>query len=390
MQVRLESWEEIMTKGKKIQKDVILSRLNDNRIYVFIGLVILIVFLFSSTMNDSGARAFYKSGNIIPMLKTSLLPVMVGIGFTFVMIGGNFDLSVASVINVGSIMVMGEFNRFFKLFGGEAGGTSGLIAAWIIAFMIALLAGSLVGLLNGLLVAKGKVHSFIVTIGTLTAMSGFVYTYSNGNTISAKSYVLVDVIEKPFIKLPYLEFFTPRSLVVIIVLVVFEILLIKTKWGKGLFMVGSNKEAAWQVGIDVEKKLIQTFVISGFTAAFAGALFAISMNAAVPNYGERGINPLMLVLAATIIGGTIMTGGGGSVVKTAIAVITIEIIFNALIVVGLGFDAQVLSAGLLLSLVVLFEAYSIYKKDQLRGQRPSMMEEARLMKASKKALITKN
>ena len=145
-------------------------------------------------------------------------------------------------------------------------------------------------------------------------------------------------------------------------------------------MVGSNKEAAWQAGINVDKTVILTFVISAFTAAFAGALFAISMNAAVPNYGERGINPLMLVLAATIIGGTIMTGGGGSVVKTAVAVFTIQIIFNGLIVIGLGFDSQVLSAGVLLGLVVLFEAYSLYKKGLLKGQRPSLMMEAKMLK----------
>jgi ribose transport system permease protein len=112
------------------------------------------------------------------------------------------------------------------------------------------------------------------------------------------------------------------------------------------------------------------------------------MNAAVPNYGERGISPLMLVLAATIIGGTIMTGGGGSVLQTAVAVITIELIFNGLIVVGFGFDTQVLSAGILLGLVVLFEAYSIYKKGLLRGQRPSLMEEAGIMRAKYK--VSKN
>lgn len=374
-----------INKLKNMNRDKLLSGINENRIYVFTALVVIVILILTSIMNENGAVAFYKSGNIVPMLKTSLLFIMVGIGFTYVMIGGNFDLSVGSVINVGAAMVMGEFNRFFKLFGGEEGGMAGLVMAWLIAFAIALAAGSLIGLINGLLVAKGKVHSFIVTIGMLTAASGYVYTYSKGNTISAKSYALVDIIEKPFWKLPYIDMFTMRFVIVLIVLIFFEILLVKTKWGKALFMVGSNKEAAWQAGIDIEKKITQTFVVSGFTAAFAGALFAVSMNAAVPNYGERGINPLMLVIAATIIGGTIMTGGGGSVLKTAIAVITIQIIFNGLIVMGLGFDTQVLSAGVLLGLVVLFEAYSLYKKGLLKGQRASMMDEAKRLKAAHKA-----
>ena len=361
---------------KKMDKDELIEKMNHNRIYIFMVLVFIIMMI--------GAPGFMRSSNFVPMMKTGLLPMIVGIGFTFVMIGGNFDLSIGSVINVGAVMVMGEFNRFYYIFGGEAGGTTAVAWAWGVAILIALAAGSLVGLINGLVVGKGKVHSFIVTIGTLTAMQGFVYTYSKGNTISADSYMLVDIIEKPFLKVPYLEMFTWRFLVTLVVIVFFEILLLKTRWGKDLFMVGSNKEAAWQAGINTDKKVIWTFVISGFCAAFGGILFAASMNAAVPNYGERGISPLMLVLASTIIGGTVMTGGYGSVVKTAVAVITIESIFNGLIGMGLGFDSQVLAAGILLGVVVLGEAYALYKQALKRGERPVLMKEAEQLKHLRK------
>lgn len=364
-----------MLNWKNKDKDEMINTMNHNRIYIFLVLVTIVMAI--------GAPGFLRSGNIAPMMKTALLPIMVGIGFTFVMIGGNFDLSIGSVINVGAVMVMGEFNRFYGFFGGEQGGSVALVGAWIIAFAIALAAGSLVGLVNGLVVAKGKVHSFIVTIGMLTAMSGFVYTYSKGNTISADSYALVDVIEKPFLRIPYIEMFTWRLLIVLAAIIFFEILLMRTRWGKDLFMVGSNKEAAWQAGIDTEKKVIWSFVISGFCAAFGGILFAVSMNAAVPNYGERGINPLMLVLASTIIGGTVMTGGYGSVVKTAVAVITIQAIFNGLIGMGLGFDSQVLAAGVLLGVVVLAEAYALYKQALKRGERPALLKEAEELKLAR-------
>ena len=85
---------------------------NRYRIYFFLIIVVIVMSL--------GAPGFLRSSNITPMFKTSLLPILVGIGFTFVMIGGNFDLSIGSVINVGAVMVMGEFNRFFRAFGGEA------------------------------------------------------------------------------------------------------------------------------------------------------------------------------------------------------------------------------------------------------------------------------
>ncbi len=363
----------------KFDRKQLAGQLNNNRIYLFLLIVTVIMSL--------GTSGFLQSSNIAPMVKTSLLPMVVGIGFTFVMIGGNFDLSIGALINVGAVVVMGEFNRFYALFGGEPAGTSAVIFAWLIAFLIALAAGALFGLINGLLVAKGKVHSFIVTIGMLTALGGFVYTYSKGNTISANSYLLVDIIEKPFIKLPYLEIFTLRSIVSLGVLVFFEILLVKTQWGRDLFMVGSNKEAAWHAGINVDRKIILTFVISGCTAALGGILFATSMNAAVPNYGERGINPLMLVLASTIIGGTVMTGGRGSVLKTAVAVITIQAIFNGLIGMGLGFDAQVLAAGVLLGAVVLYEAYVLYRESLQKGARPSLAAEAEALKTKQKERV---
>jgi ribose transport system permease protein len=292
------------------------------------------------------------------------------------MIGGNFDLSIGSVINAGSVVCMGQFNQFFRGFGGDAGGTGALVGAWALAFVCAIAIGVGIGALNGFLVAKVKVHSFIVTIGMLTAVSGFVYTYSNGNTISVNSYALVDVIDKSVVSLPYIEMITPRFLVMVAVVAIFEFVLVKTRWGYDLFMVGSNKESAFQAGINTEKKVFLSFVISGFTAAISGALFAVSMNAAVPNYGERGIAPLMMVLASTIIGGTVMTGGSGSVVKTAFAVLTIQSIFNGLISMGMGFDAQVLSAGVLLGAVVFYESFSLYRQSLRKGERPALLKEA--------------
>jgi ribose transport system permease protein len=214
----------------------------------------------------------------------------------------------------------------------------------------------------------------------LTAVSGFVYTYCKGTTLSGLSYSLVDVIDKSIINIPYLSIITPRFIVVICLIIIFQLMLSKMKWGYELFMVGSNREAAFFAGIKTQKKVFQTFLISGFTSSLGGALFAISMNAAVPNYGERGIAPLIVVLAATVIGGTVMTGGSGSIVKTFLAVITIQAIFNGLIAMGMGFDAQVLSAGMLLGAVVFYESFSLYRQSLRKGEHPVLVREAEEMK----------
>jgi len=363
-------------KNIKPDKTLVISKLNNNRVYILLVLIMIIM--------SACAPNFLGTGNIVPMIKTALLPILAGTGFTYVMIGGNFDLSVGAIINVGAAVVMGEFNRFFAIFGGEAAGIKAVVFGWIIAIIIALAAGVLVGFINGLLVAKGRIHSFIVTIGMLTALSGFVYTYCKGNTISADNTLFVNILERPFIKIPYLEVFTIRFLVTVLIVIFFEILLLKAKWGRDLLMVGSNEEAAWHAGINTQRKIIWTFIFSGFTSAFGGVMFAISMNAAVPNYGERGINPLMIVLASTIIGGTELTGGRGSVVKTAIAVLTIQAIFNGLIIMRMGFDAQVLAAGILLAIVVLYESYSLYKQNLKKGAKIALLKEVPELKARRK------
>ena len=352
---------------------------NDYRIYVFL----IIVFIVFAILYPP----FFSSPNIKALMTVCLLPAAAGIGFTCVMIGGNFDLSIGAVINTGAVVVIGEFNRFYRLFGGEAAGDGAVVKAWLIAFLCAAGIGVGIGALNGFLVAKVKVHSFIVTIGMLTAVSGFVYTYCKGNTLSCISYSLVDVIDKSIVNVPYLSMITPRLIVVVGLVAVFEFALTKMKWGYELFMVGSNREAAFYAGIKTERKVFQTFIISGFTASLGGAMFAISMNAAVPNYGERGIAPLMVVLAATIIGGTVMTGGSGSVVKTLFAVITIQAIFNGLISMGMGFDAQELSAGVLLVAVVLYESFSLYRQGLRRGERPVLVKEAEEMKQGARASV---
>lgn len=357
------------------------SALGNNRVYLFL----VVAFVLMTILNPK----FMGAGNIGPMIKTTVLPIIVGIGFTYAMIAGHFDLSVGWTVNLGAVLVMGQFNQFFALMGGEDGGTGALVGAWILAFVVAIAGGALVGLINGLLVAKGKVHSFIVTLGMMTALSGFVYTYCGGDSITAETLDMVDVMETSFIKVPYLNLFNLRVIIMIGLLIFFEILLHKTKWGRDLLMMGSNRDTAWHAGINVDKKLIQTFIISAVMASISGALFAISMNTAVPNYGEKGLNPLMVVLTATMIGGTSMSGGSGSVVKTAIAAITLQAVFNGMIMLGFGFDAQVLSAGVLLAAVVIFEGIQMYRKNLVKGQRAAMMPEAMQLKALYKESETK-
>jgi len=348
-----------LLKSKKV-----IEKINNYRIYIALILIYITMAII--------APDFFTLFNTASMLKSWSFLAIVAIGFTVVLIVAQFDLSIGSVLNLGAILVIGEFNRFFEIFEGIGMSEStSLWLAWILAILIAMIGGAIVGIINGFLVAKVKVHSFIVTIGMLTTVAGFIVLYSKGNSISTKSYVLLDFIETKF-----LGFLSPKVLIALGLVIIFEIILVTTKAGRAFFLVGGNAEAAWLAGINKEKYTIIAFVISGVTAAVGGALFAIGMNTADPTYGTKGLSPLLIVLAATIIGGTMLTGGKGSVLKSGAAVLTLTVIFSGLSNYGAGIEIKVLMSGILLALVILVEAYAIYKAEKMKGQKPQLMKEA--------------
>lgn len=331
----------------KIGKGRSASYLVDEyRIYLIFAVVFILATAF--------APKFLNVFNLTNILRGMSLNAMVAIGFTIVMICGQLDLSIAATLNLGAILVIGLQPKL----------------GWILSLIIAVAAGGVVGLANGLLVSKAKIHSFIVTLGTMTTVQGVIYLYSHGSSLNVMDFALPDWIDKAVI-----PFLPPRVIVTIIAVIVFEIFMTRTRYGKGFYMVGGNKQTAWLAGLNTDMYLTNAFLISGLMAAFGGALFAISLSSAVPNMGEKGVSPLMIVLAGTIIGGTSMAGGKGSVFRSMVAVIALVTLFNGLNCFGAGYEVQIFASGIVLAAVVLYEAYALYKQDKIKGQRPELLKE---------------
>ncbi len=319
--------------------------LDSNRIY----LLLIFVFLFMSL----AAPNFFTVFNFTNILRGSVLGAIAAIGFTVVMISGQLDLSIATVINLAAVFVIG--------FQPQVG--------WPLAILIGVLSGAVVGLINGLLVAKAKINSFIVTLGTMTILQGLTYMYTRGGSLNISDFSFGEWLEKPVIPL-----LPPRVIIAVILIAIFEIMLIRTRYGKGFFVVGGNRNTAWLAGLKTDNYLISGFIMSGLTAAISGVLFAISISSAVPNMGEKGVSPLMIVIAATIIGGTSMAGGKGSISKSAVAVLLLTMLSNGLNCFGAGYEVQILASGAVLSIVVLYEAYVLYKQDKIKGLRPGLLK----------------
>lgn len=317
--------------------------LTEQRIYILLAVVGIGMALI--------APRFLTLANFTTIMKGMSLALPAAIGFTMVMIAGKMDLSVGSSITLGGMMTIGLQPYL---------GWGGSVAA-------ALVCGLAVGLVNGFLVAKVKVDSFIVTLGTMIVTQGLIYMFCQGGTLAARSFRFGAWMEMPLVPL-----LTPRVLIVLLLVAVFEFLMQRTRMGRNVYLVGGNSATAWTSGVAVDRTVIGVFAVSGVLSCLGGALFGVGINAALPTMGA---NSLMEVVAAVIIGGTAMSGGKGSVLKSMVALLTLTMLYNGLECMGAGWEVRKIAGGLVLGAVVLYDAVLVARHRRVCGQRHELMAE---------------
>jgi len=346
----------VTTARPKMTTSGMLNNANKHRIYILFGVVFVFMALF--------APKFFNPFNLTSITKTMAMNGCVAIGFTILMISGQLDLSIGSVITLSGIIGLGL---------KESVGYQ-----WSVPIAIAV--GAFIGLVNGLLVTKAKINSFIVTLGTMIILSGLIYQITGGNSIALSTPDAFAVSD--FLAWKMIPMITPRVIITLVLVIIAQFVLSYTAFGRNFFMVGGNKSTAWLAGINTDRTLIIAFILSSTSAAIGGVLFAMESSAATLNLGT---NSLMYVISATIIGGTAMSGGKGGVFQTFIAILSLEILYDGIILFGLGNEVKIFLAGLILALVVLYEAFAVYRHEKIVGQRPELLKEVpSLLAAGKK------
>lgn len=238
---------------------------------------------------------FLTSNNIDNILVQSMFVLLITVGMTFVLITGGIDLSVGSVLGLSagcSVLVL------------VAGG------GFVAGVLAALAVGLGIGLLNGVLVAKLQINDFIVTLATLSMAAGALVLLAaakplNGfrsPTFSALSNDSVAGVPLPVI-------------ITAAVVVVFELVLRRTGFGRAVFATGINREAAHLSGINVDRVRIAVFAISGLLAGIAGVLMASRLSSVQPGLGQ---DFELQAIAAAVLAGTSLAGGRGSVARGAL------------------------------------------------------------------------
>ncbi|MDR0403419.1 MAG: ABC transporter permease [Treponema sp.] len=323
--------------------------INDYRFYVLIALMLFLGIF---------ARNFFTAFNIKGIFDSTVLYAMIGLGFTICMIAGHMDLSVGAMANMGAVLVMG-MHTLSKM-------------GWFPSIAIAVAAGLIVGFLNGILICKAKIHSFITTLGMQFVLRGAMYIYCGGAEIGDKGdYGFADILNMRLGFLPL----SPKVIVVLFFVIIVAVLMRNTRWGRNIYLIGGNYETAWLAGIKSDAITVSVFMLSGLSCAVGGAIFAICQSSALPNLGEKGISPLLVALAATIIGGTATTGGRGSVWNTYASVLALMVMSNVLTSLSGKYEVQILSNGLVLAACVFYETIANYYRSKRIGARALLLEE---------------
>jgi ribose/xylose/arabinose/galactoside ABC-type transport system permease subunit len=275
-------------------------------------------------------QRFIQIDNIAGVMRSSAILGVMALGVTFVVIGGNLDLSVGSMMSFSTIVVLDLHDKL------------GPALAIPAMFAMTLALGAFIGFLVGYL----RLNSLIVTLGMLSAIHGLTLTWSGGKNM--------DIDDKAgtwfsFFGQDRIMSIPVPILIFALVAVVLSLLLAKTPFGRKVYAVGGNGQAATFSGIPRARIVFMTYLISAFCVATAGLLQA-SRSMGSQNTVGQGME--LEVLAAVILGGASLMGGAGTVFKTVIGVLILGFIQNGLLLVGLDFYVQYIVTWIIIILAV--------------------------------------
>jgi ribose/xylose/arabinose/galactoside ABC-type transport system permease subunit len=324
----------------EVNEAVLAERHRQARLYWLraAGALLLLV-LVGLAIDYAAHGAFLRINNIVAVLRQITYNCIMGVGETFVIITAGIDLSIGSLLSLAGV-VMAVFANVVPLHGVA------LIAATL---AVGLAVGAAAGFINAVPVVKLNLPPFITTLAMMQAAMGLSYMISSGRPVVLNSTDFEQTGSGTF-------FYTgiPNPVIwMIAVLVISSVLLMRTRFGRYVFALGGNEEAARLAGVSVGKIKTMVYVISGMCAALVGFLYMALFSSGSPQTGTTGTE-MLNAIAAVVVGGTSLMGGRGSIVGTFFGALLIGLLDNAMNLLGINSYLQfiVLGAVILLAVVV--------------------------------------
>ncbi len=274
---------------------------------------------------------FLTLSNLLNIVEQSSVIAIIAAGMTFVIITAGIDLSVGSVLALSGVVMASLLQADVPL---------------PLAIAASLGSGFLCGMLNGILITRGRLPPFISTLGMMSVARGAALLVTQGRPISGFSATFRQLASGEIFYVPV------PVLIMLIVYVVAGILLAKTSFGRHVYAIGGNEEAAVLSGVDVKKLKALVYGICGMLSGLAAAILTARLNSAQP---IAGIMYELDAIAATVIGGTSLMGGEGTVFGTLVGALIMGVLRNGLNLLDVSSFVQQIVIGSVIILAVLID-----------------------------------
>ena len=304
----------------------------------------VVVFALFTVMNKN----YLSWTNFVNILVASSLVGLVSIGHTYLIIAGQNDLSPGSLAAFSGVLAALLVSTGMNLY---------------VSFIVTIAAGAMVGVFNAFMVNRIKLEAFIATLVTQSIIRGFAYILCNGKPVAIENKMFIQMGKARFLDIPVAVW------IMIVAFVIFGFILAKTRFGRSIYAIGGNKDAARLAGLNPQRIVLITFIMMGVMCAIGGIVFAARMNSGQP---AANVNLEFDAITAVILGGVSFTGGVGTMGGTIIGVFLIQAFNTGLTMVNVPSFWQYVAKGALL----LFALTSDFIRKQNR--------ERQLLEASKR------
>ena len=290
-------------------------------------LILLVICVFATILSPS----FLSVTNLFNVFKQITVAGIVGCGMTFVILTGGIDLSVGSILGLSGVLASGVL--------ASTGNTAAAVA-------VSLVVGVACGAVNGFFVSVCGIPPFISTLGMMTLLRGVILVYTKGSPIPIKSDAYKFFGKGSIVGIPV------SVIILIIVFLLAHYILTQTSYGRSVYAVGGNREAARLSGIRVKTSEFLVYTLNGLMCGMAGLILTARLGSAQSTSGT-GIE--MDAIAAVILGGTSLSGGVGFVLPTVVGAMIMGIIDNILTLMNVNPHATNIVKGAVILIAVLVD-----------------------------------
>jgi len=288
----------------------------------------LVIFILASLLNSD----FLTFTNLINIIRQVSIIGIISLGMTLVMLSGGIDLSVGSVLAFTGAITLLALNASESV---------------LLSLLTAIAVSASIGLINGLLITKGKIASFIATLGMMAAARSLVLYIAQGGSISGKVESYTEIANGDLFGIAY-----PIYIFLAMTLLIF-IIMHKTRFGRYIYAIGSNEKAALLSAISVNKVKIGVYMLCSMLVGVAAVIESSRLNSV--SSASSGLSYELDAIAAVIIGGARMSGGRGKVIGTFFGVMILGILNNTMNLMNISPYLQGLVKGLIIIIAVLLQ-----------------------------------